>query len=95
MATTEEVIQNYVERRDRIAEISTRHAEELAPLSEAQNQIENYLMHIMNGMGVDSLKANGAGTAFKKNATSCQMADPVAFKEFVFTPAITGIINGL
>ncbi len=23
------------------------------------------------------------------------MADPVAFKEFVFTPAITGIINGL
>jgi hypothetical protein len=95
MATTEEIIKNYIERRDRIAEISKRHSEELAPLAEAQGQIENYLMSIMNQMGVDSLKANGAGTAYRATAMSCQMADAPAFKQHVFQPSINAVFNYL
>lgn len=96
MATSvNEIIQKYIELRDRKAEIAKRHEAELAPLSQAQTDIENYLMHQMNGLGVTQLKAEGIGTVFKATSTSCQMADPIAFKEFVFTPAVNGIIGYL
>lgn len=89
------VIAKYIELRDRKAEKVKQQAEELKPLSEAMGQIENWLMHQMNESGVDQLKANGIGTAFKANSTSCQMADATAFKEFVFQPAAEAIFNQL
>ena len=95
MPTIEDVIKKYIELRDRKAEIAKRQAEELKPISEGMEQIENWLMHQMNESGVDSLKVNGVGTAFKANATSCQMADAAAFKEFVFEPAAEAIFNQL
>ena len=93
MPTIEDVIKKYIELRDRKAELVKQQGEALKPLSEAMEQIENYLMHRMNELGCDSLKANGVGTAFKANATSCQMADAVAFKEFTFKPAAEAVIN--
>lgn len=95
MATIEEIIAKYIELRDRKAALAKKQAEEMAPLSKAQEDIENYLMHQMNTLGVDSLKANGVGTAFKATSTSCQMADPMQFKAFVFAPAIDGMVNYL
>ncbi len=95
MPTIEDVIKKYIELRDRKAELAKAQAEQMKPLSEAMEQIENYLMHRMNELGCDSLKANGVGTAFKANSTSCQIADAVAFKEFVFAPVVESIINQL
>lgn len=90
----EDIIQKYVELRDRCAELAKKQSEEMAPLSTAMEQIENYLLHQMNTLGVDSFKT-GAGTAFKKNANSVQLQDPLTFKEFVFRPAVEGIVNYL
>jgi len=95
MATIEDVIKQYINLRDRKAELAKKQAEELAPLSEAMGNIENYLMHTMNTMGVDQLKCADIGTAFKARATSCQMQDAAAFKEFVFQPAIYAMLNHL
>lgn len=90
-----DIIAKYVELRDRKAEKAKQHAEELAPLSEAMGGIENYFMHVMNEMGVDQLKDKDAGTVFKSTATSCQMQDALAFKQFIFRPAADGIVNYL
>lgn len=88
------VIAKYIGLRDRKAEIAKRHAEELKPLNEAQEVIENVFLDLMNQQNVNSFKTD-AGTAYKATATSCQMADPVEFKKFVFEPAIRGVINHL
>lgn len=95
MANIGEIIAKRIEMRDRKAELAKKHAEEMAPLNEAEQVIDNYLMHTMNQLGVDQLKENGVGTVFKKNATSVQMADPLAFKHFVFSPVAEGILNYL
>lgn len=93
--STEEILKKYIELRDRKAEIAKRQAEELAPLSEAMGNIENFLMHTMNQMGVDQLKCADVGTAFRAKAASCQLQDGAAFKEFIFDPAITQVIHYL
>lgn len=95
MASVEEILVKYIGLRDRKAEMTKRHAEEMAPLNEAQGNIENYLMHIMHQTGVDQLKCTDVGTAFKSHATWCQMQDPAAFKEFVFQPAVDAMVNRL
>ena len=95
MPTIEEIIQKYIDLRDRKAELAKQQSEAMQPMNQAMEQIENYLMHTMNTLGVDSLKANGVGTAFKATTSSCQMQDPIAFKEFAFRPAAEGIINYL
>lgn len=93
MTNIGEVIKKYIELRDRKAVMGARHSEEMAPLSDAMQSIENFLMHTMNTMGVDQLKDAEFGTAFKATATSVQMADPLAFKTFVFSPVIEGVFN--
>lgn len=95
MVTVKEIILKYVELRDRKAELAKRQADEIRPISEAMENIENYLMHTMNELGVDQLKDGEAGTVFKSHATSCQLKDPVEFKRFVFQPAVDAILNQL
>lgn len=93
MANVGEVIKKYIDLRDRKAELAKQQSEEMTPLSEAMGGIENYLMHVMNTMGVNQLKDANVGTAFKAHYTSVQMADPIAFKTFVFQPVLDGIVN--
>lgn len=95
MADVDQIIGKYVELRDRKAELAKKHSEEMAPMNEAAGNIENYLMHLMNQLSVDQLKAGGVGTAFKAHATSCQMQDAQAFKAFVFAPVVQGILDYL
>lgn len=95
MPTVDEILKKYIELRDRKAEMAKRQSEEAAPLSTAMEQIENFLMHTMNTLGVDQLKSAEVGTAFKATSTSCQMADPLAFKDFVFAPATDAVITYL
>lgn len=95
MPTIDEVIAKYINLRDRKAELAKQQSEAMQPFNAAMESIENYLMHTMNTIGVDQLKATDVGTAFKAHATSCQMQDPLAFKSFVFAPAAEGIVNYL
>lgn len=87
------VIGKYIELRDRKAALVEKQKEEGKPINDAMEKIENWLMHQMNESGVDSLKANGVGTAFKANATSCQLQDAVEFKKFAFYPVVQVICD--
>ena len=90
MPTVEEITRKYIELRDRKAEITKRHQEELAPLNEAMNNIEAWLLNQMNTLGVDTLK-NKAGTPYKANSNSVHLTDGAAFKGHIFAPAIDAI----
>lgn len=90
-----DVINKYIELRDRKAELAKRHDEEMQQFSGPMQAIENYLMHQMNELGVSQLKEAGVGTAFKVNSTSVQMKEPAEFKAFVFEPAVLALINHL
>jgi hypothetical protein len=63
--------------------------------TEPMGNIENYLMHTMNTMGVSQLKEEGVGTAFRATQTSVQLKEPGEFKAFVFEPAIRAIVQHL
>lgn len=92
--SVEQIIGKYVELRDRKAELAKKHDEELRPMSDAMQAIENILMHKMNELGVTQLKGE-TGTAFKATSTSVQMKDAQEFKNFVFAPAVLAVSNHL
>lgn len=94
MPTVDQVVSKYVELRDRKAEIEAKHKEELRPLREALDSLEAWLMDQLNKQGVDSFKTK-QGTAYKSVSTATSMADPIAFKSFVFDPAIKGLTDYL
>lgn len=82
----EDVVAQYIKLRDKKAEITARHKEELAPYSEAMEKMEAWLLAQMQAVGADSFKTQH-GTAFKASAASVTMADPVVFKSYVLAPA--------
>lgn len=92
MPTIDELLTKYFELDVREGEMSARHAEEIKPLLNAKAAIKNYFLNQMNVMGTDQFKVQGLGLAYKNHSTSCQMADPTAFKDFVFTPAVGAVI---
>jgi hypothetical protein len=88
------VVEKYISLRDQKAEIAERHKVELAPLNESMEIIEKWLLQEMEKMGVESLKTP-AGTPYKTITKSVKMADPDAFKRFVFTPLIDSLTGML
>ena len=90
-----DLIKKYIELRDRKKVMADKQSEEMKPLNDAMGVIENALMHVMNTTGVSQLKQAGVGTAFRTVANSTQLADPVAFKGFIFQPAVDGILHYL
>lgn len=90
MPTVDEVVSKYVEIRDRKAELAKRHAEELSPYNEAQENIEKWLLNKMNEDGVNSYKTD-SGTPYKNVATSVKLVDPDAFKDAIFAPVVEKI----
>jgi hypothetical protein len=90
----EEIIGKYVELRDRKAALAKQHDEEMKQFTEPMQNIENFLMHQMNTLGVSQLKGE-TGTAYKAVSTSVQLKEPVEFKSFVFAPAADAVINHL
>jgi hypothetical protein len=90
----EQVISKYIELRDRKAELAKKQSEEMKPLTEAMDSIENYILHQLNATGAEAFKTK-AGTAFKAVQRSVQLQDPIAFKDFVFAPAATGVTTYL
>ncbi len=73
----------YLMVRERIEEAKARHAAELKPLTDLLLRLNGVLMDHMTANGIDSIKANGVGTAYKKLTRSATIADGGVFREFV------------
>ncbi len=94
MASIEQYVSSYITLRDKQKQIAERHKQELAPITEAMTAIEMYLLNQMNELGVRSLPT-AAGTPYKADQNSVKLADPIAFKSYIFAPALQAINNYL
>lgn len=92
--TPEEVITKYIAVRDKKAELSTRHAEEMRPLNEAMDTMERWLLQQLTASGLESFKCS-AGTAYKSIQTSVTVADGDVFKRYAVKGAIADVVNYL
>lgn len=78
----EDVVRAYVTLRDKKNERKREHAEELRPLTEKMEKLENWLMRDLQTRKVESEKTK-AGTAFMSTVSSATVQDRDAFFEFV------------
>ncbi len=86
-------IGQYVQLRDKIAEIKARHEAELKPYADALVTLNGVLLENLNATGGDSLTIRGVGTAYKTVKKSASVADPQVFKAFVIGGAHWSLID--
>jgi hypothetical protein len=74
MSTVDQLVQTYVEVRDRIKELETEHKAQLAPYRDALSQVEGMLHTMLNQQGAESIKTEH-GTAYKAPWTKAKVID--------------------
>lgn len=83
MADVNTVVAKYVEIRDRRSALKKQYETDDAKLKAALNDIEVYLLHLMQEMGgVENIKTD-AGTAYKSTTTKASLADRALARAFV------------
>lgn len=83
--TPAEIISHYIRYRDHLELLNKEHEAKLKPYQDAMQTLEGLMAQHMQETGVDSVKADGIGTAFHKTSTRVRVADRGAFNEFVKT----------
>lgn len=81
--TPAEIIACYIKYRDFIDLKNKEHEAAMKPYQDAMQTLEGLMAQHMQETGVDSVKADGIGTAFHKTSTRVRVADRGAFNEFV------------
>jgi hypothetical protein len=77
-------IEQFVKLRDMKKIIQDRHKEELAPINDAMEGLQQVLAQVMNTQNVDSV-ATSAGTAYLSTKDSASAADMDAFWAYCTT----------
>ncbi len=77
--TAQELLEWYMQLRDRKAQLEAKHKEKLAALNATMEKVEADLMRIMADNGVDKLSVRGVGTAYlaTKDAVSGEDWDQI------------------
>jgi hypothetical protein len=75
-------IDKYLQIRERKRVMEERHKEELRPLNDAMEKLEDFFQKNMDALGMDNLKA-ASGTAYLSTVSSVKAADKIAFLDFV------------
>lgn len=70
----EQLVERYIQLRDKKAEIESEAKKKVAKLNEAMTRIENYLLKHLQDNGAESVRT-GAGTFFTSMRTSATVAD--------------------
>ena len=81
-ADLEKRVRQYVEVRDRIAELKEKHKAELAPFNKAQEMLANFLLNHLITVGADSINTKG-GTFYKIKKVTASIVDMDAFWKHV------------
>lgn len=68
------IVSHYIKLRDDMAAMRQRHKDELAPLRDDMDSIENALHKVMHEQGVESLKTR-AGTPYIQEVTNIKVTD--------------------
>jgi hypothetical protein len=80
---TEKVVAKYIELRDRKGELKKEYDTKVSKIDAAMDTIETYLMTLMDTLGVDSMKIDDVGTAFKTTRVKASFADRDLARKFV------------
>lgn len=78
----EQLVDRYIQIRDKIGELEAQHKAQLAPYKEALGKVERLFLAKFNEDGVKSVRTN-AGTAFTENTVSVTVADWQSFLEYI------------
>lgn len=78
----EEVVRGYIKLRDKKTEIKRQHGEQLAPINEKMDLLENWLLRDLQTRKVQSQKT-AEGTAYQQKAVSATVKDRDAFIAYV------------
>jgi hypothetical protein len=74
MLTPATMIEKYIALRNKVDQIKSKHADELAPYTNTMQAIENELLRHLEETKLDSIKGD-RGTAYKQTATSVTVKD--------------------
>lgn len=77
-----DMVRKYVELRDRKKQMEEAFKEQVAPLTQAMDTLENALLQRMNESGAESIKTE-FGTAYKAKVMSTRVADRETLMGFV------------
>ena len=72
--TPAEMIEKYIQLRNKVADIKAKHVKELEPYGAVMLRLEGELLKHLNTNKLDSVKAD-TGTAYKQGATSVAVQD--------------------
>jgi hypothetical protein len=78
----DQVIAKYIELRDRKAQLKAEYEAKVAPVQEAMDKAEAFILQKMEETGVTSFKTD-VGTAYVTTRTSASLADWDLFREFL------------
>jgi hypothetical protein len=78
----DQLIEKYIELRDKKAQLEAAHKAKLAPINDAMDKVEAHLLSAMQEQGTIQFKA-AAGTAYKSVRTSATIADWDSLREFI------------
>lgn len=76
-----ELVQKYVEVRDKKAQMESEHKAKIAKVDEVLDKIEAALLKTFDTAGMDSVRTE-FGTAYSSSRTTASIADPDAFMTF-------------
>lgn len=76
------MVSKFLALRDRVEEIRTRQAEELAPYKQAMLDLEAQMLGVLNAQGVESMKS-APGTFFKTTRTSVTVSSFQEVLDFI------------
>lgn len=77
-----ELVAKYIELRDKKYELKHQYDFKVAKLDEVLDKIENKLLEVFDGAGMDSVKTE-FGTAYASTRSTASVADREAFMNFV------------
>lgn len=78
----------YIQLRDKIAEITKRHDEELKPFKDMKAKLDGLLLNHLNLNNTKSMSTPGIGTITATDRKSATVKDADAFRLFVTTQAM-------
>lgn len=79
----DQMIDKYLQLRDKKAEMETAHKGAIAPINQALDKIEAFILSEMQTNGSTSLSVKGVGTAYQSQRTSITVAEWDSYKTWI------------
>ena len=82
MTTINEAVDKYIKLRDKKAELAKIHAAQMKPYRDALEQIENWLLAVLNNQDAESIRTD-TGTCYKTIRTQAKVTDWATALDFI------------